>query len=301
MHGHLRNIAIQDLCRCPIQLYPVRKETVDYYMLRDSIGDVGVLQPILVRPISGGHEVVCGVEEFECAKDLRFESVPCLIQDMSDSDVLRIQMIHEADRAGQINCIRRLNRIMGSYDTVEELAFAIHKHPDWVRRLLRLNNLSPNWKHANLKVATELALLPIHKQDEFLGLGDELPESEFVEVVRSYVREMRTVNKQSSKTTLKPYPRKMGVLEDELENQTNAATVLMRADAQTALDGWNAAIAWVICMDDYTVAERVARSKRAQNLEARREQQRILELSLRRTYEQRTCDTDDPSDVPAQD
>lgn len=305
MKEQLLTIPTKKLERCPIQLYPVCRETVDYYMLRDTIKDVGILQPFLVRPISDVYEVICGLHGFECAIDLMFKDVPCVVHNMSDEDVLRTQMILEANLAGPENCIRRLLRIIAIEDTtVEKLAFSVHKHPDWIRRLLRLDKLSDNWKHVNLNVAIELAKLPIHKQDEFLGLGDELPESEFVEIVRSCVREMRMkyfIDRRSCNAEVKPYPRKMGVLKDEYLNGTNAATVLMRANAQTALEGWNACIEWVISMDEYTMAERIARRKRAENLEARKERQRILELELRRTYEQRTDDSNDPSCFPTKD
>lgn len=297
MSGHLCNLHIRDLRRCPIQLRPVRKETLDYYMLRDSIRDVGILMPLLVRPIEEWYEVVAGNNRFECATDLRMEEVPCVVRNISDREVLRIQVMENSNRiqTNPVDYVRRLQKIIHSGDmSVEELAFAIHRHPDWVRNLLSLNCLSEEWKDrlANREVSitagVELAKLPIQDQDQFLQLSAGLPANEFLETVRACVREMRTqtaIERRSSDGTVGPIPRKWRTIIDEYLNNTNAATVLMRNNAETALDGWNSAVEWFLSMDEPTVAERVARRNRAKNLEARKNESRILELKEKQQNE----------------
>lgn len=298
MNGRLCNLRLDRLRRCPIQLRTIRKETVDYYMLRDSIRDLGILQPILVRPAEDEwHEVVAGTNRFECAKDLRHEEVPCVVRELSDREVRRIQVVENSNRivTNPIDYVRRLQQIVHDGDmSVEELAYSIHRHPDWVRRLLSLNFLSQECKLAvgekrvSLTIGIELAKLPIQDQDELLGLSAELPANEFLELVRSRVREMRMQHfdkKRSRDAEVRPILRKYGVVIDEYLNHTNAATVLMRADAETALDGWNAALEWFLCMDEHTVAERVARRERAKNLEAKRDEIRNLELKARQQHE----------------
>lgn len=288
--GQLLNLRITELRRCPIQLRPVRKETVDYYMLRDSIRDVGILQPVLVRPVETWYEVVAGNNRFECACDLRLEEIPCVVRNLTDHEVLRIQVVENSNRilTNPIDYVRRLQKIVHSGDmSIEELAFAIHRHPDWVRNLLSLNCLSESWKarldsrEISATLGIELAKLPIQRQDSFLQLGAELPANEFLEAVRACVREMRTgkaAERQSNNESVRPILRKWRTITDEYLNNTNAATVLMRANAETALDGWNAAVEWFLSMDEPTVAERVARRERAKNLEARKNESRILEL-----------------------
>lgn len=297
MSGHLRNLRTTELRRCPIQLRPVRKETLDYYMLRDSIRDVGILQPLLVRPIDDGYEVVAGNNRFECAVDLKMEEVPCVVRNLSDREVLRIQVVENSNRiqTNPVDYVRRLQKIIHTGEmSVEELAYAIHRHPDWVRNLLSLNCLTESWKQrlndreVSIKVASELAKLPIHVQDEFLQLSAELPANEFLEVIRSAVRENRTsviFDKRRRDAYVKPILRKWRTIIDEYLNHTNAATVLMRANAETALDGWNACLEFLLCMDEPTVAERVARRERAKNLEAKRNELRSLELKERKQHE----------------
>ncbi|MCI0564800.1 MAG: hypothetical protein MN733_40555, partial [Nitrososphaera sp.] len=123
--------------------------------------------------------------------------------------------------------------------------------------------------------------LPLHKQDELLLFGFSLTSREFLEMIRSVVRRMRAdghLQRNNSVGEVGPWIKKWRVLLDEYINKTNAATVLMRANVETALDGWEAAIEWVLSMDEKTVAERVARRDRVKNLKAKNNTSRILEL-----------------------
>ena len=297
MSGNLFNLSIREIRRCPIQFRPVRKETLDYYMLRDSIRDVGILQPILVRKVQDWYEVVAGNHRFECALDLRLEEVPCIVREMTDEEVLRLQVISDSNniKVDPIDYVRRLQKIVNTGEmTVEELAYSIHRHPDWVRNLLRLNCLSEACKNAltdkciSTKVGIELAKLPIHYQDELLSLSKDHPANEFLEMVRSAVRTLRSQGhllKQSIQAASQTSLRQARTLLDEYVNLTNAATVLMRLHAQTALDGWIACLSWVLCMDDVSLAERVGRKQRKDDLEAKRDQLRINELNERKANE----------------
>lgn len=294
MSGHLCTLKLNDLCRCPIQLRPVRKETVKYYMLRDSIRDLGILQPLLVRPNGDKYEVVAGNHRLECARDLQLESLPCTIREMSDEEVLRIQEIENLNRipTNAVDHVRRLQKIINTGEkSVEELAYEIHVHPDWVRRLLSLNCLSPEWKDrlaegtTSITIGAEVAKLPLGKQIDLLTVVGDYSSKEFLELVRGVVRDHRT-NKQRARHQytegVKPHARQWRTYEDEYLNHTNAATVLMRANAETALDGWVAAIEWFLSMDAASIEERTARKKRAENLADRKNEQRILELKERK-------------------
>jgi len=95
---------------------------------------------------------------------------------------------------------------------------------------------------------------------------------------------MRTGKRQSNDDSIKPILRKYRSIHDEYLNQTNAATMLMRAGAKTALDGWIAHSEWVMCMDEQMVAERVARRTRAKDLEAKRTTLRNLEMKERKAH-----------------
>jgi ParB/RepB/Spo0J family partition protein len=271
------------------------KETMEYLMLRDSVKEVGILQPILVRQ---RNEVVLGGHRFEIACDLRLETIPCLIRELDDSEVLRLQIVENSNRieTRPQDYYRRLQRIIHRQEmTVEELAFSVHKHPDWVRKLLRLNYLSPKAKNeldkGNLSciLGIELANLPIDRQDQLLSLHSEYPGTEYLELLRREVRDFRGGRKQGrvqQKVGLGPTFRQFRKVKDEYLNPTEKATVLTRRDAKTASQGWDAAFEWILSSDEQTMAERVARKERGDALEAKRSNLRDLELSRRKANEQ---------------
>src|SRR4051794_29118869 len=49
--------------------------------LADSLGERGVLQPVLVRPVPGGFELVAGERRWRAAQLAGLETVPAIVQD----------------------------------------------------------------------------------------------------------------------------------------------------------------------------------------------------------------------------
>ena len=287
-------VPTKQLCRCPIQLRTVRKETVEYLMLRDSIKDVGILQPLLVRP---ENEVVLGSHRLEIATDLHLETVPCIIRSLSDAQVRQLQVIENSNRieTRPVEYYRRLQKMVHCQEmTVEELASLIHKHPDWVRKLLRLNYLCPEAKKLldNGKLSCilgiELANLPIDRQGQLLSLHSEYPATEYLELLRAEARNIRAGRKHGrvqQKVGLGPTFRQFRKVKDEYLTPTEKAVVLTRRNASTASDGWDACIEWILSCDERTMAEREARRERAERLNTERSVLRDLELSRRKTNE----------------
>lgn len=275
--GHLCNLRIEELCRCPIQFQPVRKETVEYYMLRDSIRDVGIITPILVRIKDGRYEVVCGNHRLECAKDLRLPVVPCLVREIPDEEIPRLQVIENANRIQPrtVDYIRRLQKMIHTGESdINTLAYRIHRHPDWVRKLLSLNHLCSQAKTyldagaLPIKIGIELARLPVGKQEELLPLLSDLTSTEALEICREVVRGSRISYQEMKRRSgdVRPHYRKnfQEVVNESVEPRY-AASVLSRAgiDLNNPIEVWKSCIKWVIQMDEQTYNERRARRERS--------------------------------------
>jgi ParB family chromosome partitioning protein len=75
--------------------------------LAASIGEAGVTQPILVRPIPNpadiyiaeGYEIVSGERRFRAAKLAGLEEIPAFVRELDDRTALEIQMIENLQRA----------------------------------------------------------------------------------------------------------------------------------------------------------------------------------------------------------
>ena len=266
-NNQLAFIEIMYLRLCRIQLREVDKRTVEYRELRDSISEHGVWQPILVRPVGNGlYEVVDGFHRYHCCKELRVTAIPCLVRDLTDSEVLVVQIQTTAVRleADPIEYGRQLWRIINEDRTmtVAELARAVKKSPVWVNKMLRLRKLCPQAKTAMergqmaVTIAHELAKLPDKMQRKLLPQAIVLPVTDFLPVLVGIIRKFKHSLKTGSlkdyyRSLIEPVPhlRKMTELRAELKLPTTGSGLITRLKFKTPLEGWRACLEWVLHLD----------------------------------------------------
>jgi ParB/RepB/Spo0J family partition protein len=255
----LRVLPVNCLFPCPILLRQVRKDSLEYHQLRESILNEGILQPLLVRPCPRGYEAVDGAHRLAVAIDIRLPSLPCMIRDVTDTQVLRMQIEANEVRcpSSMIDLSNRLHKIVKIERemNVNQLAHSLSRSPSWVRNVLGLMKLTPASREAlevgavSLESAIELSKLPASEQ--VLGSAEE---------IRARVRRMRSSRCQSSQSKWEGVPPAFRTYKDvcrEFESPVCAGSVLISAGASTAIDGWNAAISWVLQMDKKTFQKRV--------------------------------------------
>ncbi len=82
--------------------FPVRyadpKGSPDLLSLKQSIKEHGLLQPIVVRPLEHGFEIVAGHRRFTACRSLRWRFIPCKIHEFSDSHAYEIQLTENLQR-----------------------------------------------------------------------------------------------------------------------------------------------------------------------------------------------------------
>ena len=70
--------------------------------LADNIRQHGVLQPILVRPLTEGevgtYELVAGARRFRACKIVKRESIPATVLELTEAQVLELQVIENVQR-----------------------------------------------------------------------------------------------------------------------------------------------------------------------------------------------------------
>jgi ParB family chromosome partitioning protein len=78
---------------------PVRSEVGDLGELIVSIRSIGLIHPILLRPIKGDKfEVVAGVRRFEACKVLRWTQIPAVIREMQEREAYEIALVENIQR-----------------------------------------------------------------------------------------------------------------------------------------------------------------------------------------------------------
>jgi ParB family chromosome partitioning protein len=67
--------------------------------LADSIGERGLLQPVLVRPVAGGtYELVAGERRWRAARLAGLEKVPALVRERDDAHALEVALVENMAR-----------------------------------------------------------------------------------------------------------------------------------------------------------------------------------------------------------
>lgn len=112
--------------------------------LAESIKQVGLLQPILVRPRGGKFEVVHGERRYRACKMAGKETIRAEIRDLSDREVVEIQLIENLQRENlnpmeEAETFRCLVEDFGH--THEEVGKRIGKSREYVTNKLRLLKL----------------------------------------------------------------------------------------------------------------------------------------------------------------
>ena len=110
-----------------------------------SLQDVGVLQPLVVRPLPGGrYELVAGERRLRAAKLAGLEQVPAVVRHTDDTQLLKEALIENIHRV-QLNPLEEAaayQQLLEEFDfTQEELAQSIGKSRPAISNTLRLLGL----------------------------------------------------------------------------------------------------------------------------------------------------------------
>ncbi len=115
--------------------------------LVDSIKEKGVIQPITVRRIPGGFELVAGERRVRASIEAGLEKIPAYVLDIvSDADMLELAIIENVQRENlnPIEVALGYQRLIDECElTQEEVAVKVGKERSTVTNFLRLLKLTP--------------------------------------------------------------------------------------------------------------------------------------------------------------
>ncbi|HEX9711839.1 MAG TPA: ParB/RepB/Spo0J family partition protein [Actinomycetota bacterium] len=114
--------------------------------LAASIRSVGVLQPILVRPVDDGYELIAGERRWRASMLAGLERLPAIVRSSGDEDMLRDALIENLQREDlnpleEAAAFRQLVDDLGA--THEEIAQRVGRSRAAVTNALRLLALAP--------------------------------------------------------------------------------------------------------------------------------------------------------------
>ena len=113
--------------------------------LVQSIKEHGLLQPILIRPLSQGFEIIAGHRRYHACKSLRWRFITSKIREMSDKQAFEIQLTENIQRKSmdpieEAEAFRKYVLDLG-WGGVSELARKIGKSEEYVSHRIQLLKL----------------------------------------------------------------------------------------------------------------------------------------------------------------
>jgi ParB family chromosome partitioning protein len=112
--------------------------------LADSISKVGLLQPIIVRPMGEGYQIIAGERRWRAARQAGLERVPVRVLSKTDTESLELALIENLlrDDLNPIEESRGYRRLLTEYRmTQAELADKVSKSRSTITNALRLLDL----------------------------------------------------------------------------------------------------------------------------------------------------------------
>lgn len=113
--------------------------------LADSITQHGVLQPLLVRPLTtGGYQLIAGERRWRASRIAGLKEVPVIIRELSDTEAMEIAIIENLQRE-DLNPIEEAEGLQALIDkcnyTQEQVAVSVGKSRPAIANSLRLLRL----------------------------------------------------------------------------------------------------------------------------------------------------------------
>ena len=115
--------------------------------LAKSIEGVGLLQPVVVRPLGDGYELVFGLHRLEACRRLGWKTIPARVEEVSDEEAFLLNVVENLQRNGHINPVaeaRGYKHLIERGWTMVQIAEKIGKSCGYVSDRLRvLHRLHP--------------------------------------------------------------------------------------------------------------------------------------------------------------
>lgn len=169
----LRHIAIELIQRGTYQPR-VHFEPEALQELADSIKAQGVIQPIVVRPISAGKfELIAGERRWRASQLAGLHEIPAVVKELNDQSAAAISLIENIQREdlNPLEESRALQRLIDEFDmTHQQVAEVVSRSRASVTNLLRLKDLNEDVKllvdERKLDMGHARALLALAGQEQ---------------------------------------------------------------------------------------------------------------------------------------
>lgn len=196
--GELREIPVDLIQRGRFQ--PRRDmDPATLQELADSIRQQGVMQPVVVRPISEGRfELIAGERRWRATQLAELDRIPAIIRDVPDDAAIAMALIENIQRENlnpieEAFALQRLQEEFGLTQT--QVAEAVGKSRTTITNLLRLISLSEDVRvmleHGDLEMGHGRAMLTLEPEQQMQVARQVVARSLSVRQTEALVRQLQ--------------------------------------------------------------------------------------------------------------
>ena len=149
--------------------------------LANSIKEHGVIQPLVVRKIETGYEIVAGERRWRAARQAGLKEIPCIVRELSDEQNMLFAIIENMQRE-DLNPIEEaegLERMITNFGmTQSEISKSVGKSRPYITNSLRLLKLPDEIKDmmvdGKLTTGHGRALITIEDEDKAIEIAKKV-------------------------------------------------------------------------------------------------------------------------------
>lgn len=205
--AHLAAVEIKQIPLVGIRKSPFNRKMFSEAKLQELVANIklvgGVMSPVLVRALRhespGSYELVFGERRWRAAKEAGLITIPAMVRDLSDIEVVELQAaenreredVHPLDEAETYEHMLRLHRKTDPKFGAEQLAEKVGVSRSTIYGVLKLLNLCPEAREAFLEERFErskayvIARIPTHDLQREVLEDEDLLDSTHREFLAS--------------------------------------------------------------------------------------------------------------------
>lgn len=113
--------------------------------LADSIAKHGIIQPVVVKPLSSGkYKIIAGERRYRASKMAGLQDIPVIVKDISDAEIMELALVENLQRENlsALEEAKGYKSLVDNYNfTQADVAKAVGKSRSYVANTMRLLNL----------------------------------------------------------------------------------------------------------------------------------------------------------------
>lgn len=149
--------------------------------LANSIKEHGVIQPLVVRKVETGYEIVAGERRWRAARQAGLKEIPCIVRELSDEQNMLFAIIENMQRE-DLNPIEEaegLERMITNFGmTQSEISKSVGKSRPYITNSLRLlklpNEIKDMMVDGKLTTGHGRALITIEDEDKAIEIAKKV-------------------------------------------------------------------------------------------------------------------------------